>query len=170
MGQNLLFFLSKIFNNKTIAPLIKNTIQEVSPVTKKESVYQPIPFQIEKPTTNTLQLKSTMLGSPLEKQLSKDGMLSINSLQAHLNNPSTSMADRTMIQKVLNEKFAGQSKINYNDLRKAVSDEMVPLEKNFDSNYSNYGVGSLGYPGVQKESIEKAIETIKENSNICAGV
>lgn len=151
----------KMFGNKTITPVIKNTIQEVAPVTKNESVYQPTQFQIEKPTTNTLQLKSTMLGSPLEKQLSKDGMLSINSLQAHLNNQSTSMADRTMIQKVLNEKFAGQSKINYNDLRKAVSDEMVPLEKNFDSNYSNYGVGPLGYPGVKKESIEKAIENGK---------
>lgn len=149
----------KMFGNKTIAPIIQNTIQETIPTAKKESIYQPaVPFKIEQPTTNTLQLKSTMLGSPLEKQLSKDGTLSINSLQAHLNNQSTSMADRTMIQKVLDEKFAGQGRINYNDFRKAVSDEMVPLEKNFDSNYSNYGVGSLGYPGVQKSNIEKSIK------------
>ena len=143
---------------------VSKPIPQTTPIQiKLKPVVETTPFQIEQPTTNTLQLKSTMLGSPLEKQLSKDGTLSINSLQAHLNNQSTSMADRTMIQKVLDEKFAGQSKINYNDLRKAVSDEMVPLEKNFDSNYSNYGVGSLGYPGVQKESIEKAIEFGKKN-------
>ena len=125
---------------------------------KTKPIIESTSFQIERPTTNTLQLKSTMMGSPLEKQLSKDGMLSINSLQAYLNNPSTSMADRTMIRKVLDERFAGQPKINYNDFRKAVSDEMVPLEKNFDSAYSNYGIGSLGYPGVKKESIEKSIK------------
>lgn len=154
----------KMFKSKATTPVVENKVQEVAPVAKKESIYQSlVPFKIEKPTINTLQLKSTMIGSPLEKQLSKDGMLSINSLQAHLNNQSTSVADRTMIQKVIDEKFAGQSKINYNDLRKAVSDEMVPLEKNFDSEYSNYGVGALGYPGVKKESIEKAIENGKEH-------
>ena len=31
-------------------------------------------------------------------------------------------------------------------LEKAVSDEMIPLEKNFDSNYSNYGLAKIGYP------------------------
>lgn len=129
----------KMFGRKTIAPIIQNSISEAAPKVKEN-----IPFQIEQPTTKTLQLKSTMMGSPLEKQLSKDGMLSINSLQAHLNNPSTSMADRTMIQKVLDEKFAGQSKINYNDLRKAVSDEMVPLEKNFVAGYADYGLDRLG--------------------------
>lgn len=113
----------KIFN-KTTTPIVKNVVQEVAP---------------------TLHLKSTMTGSPLEKQLSKDGMLSINSLQAHINNQSTSVADKTMIQKVLDEKFAGQRKINYNDFRKAISDEMVPLEKNFDSNYSDYGISNIGY-------------------------
>lgn len=136
----------KMFNNKTTTPIVENVIQEATPIVKKESIYQhSVPFKIEQPNTNTLQLKSTMMGSPLEKQLSKDGMLSINSLQAHLNNPSTSIADRTMIRKVLDEKFAGQPKINYNDFRKAVSDEMVPLEKNFDSNFSNYGISNIGY-------------------------
>lgn len=136
----------KMFNNKTTTPIVENVVQEATPIVKKESIYQhSVPFKIEQPNTNTLQLKSTMMGSPLEKQLSKDGMLSINSLQAHLNNPSTSIADRTMIRKVLDERFAGQSKINYNDLRKAVSDEMVPLEKNFDSNHSNYGLKNIGY-------------------------
>ena len=112
--------MEKMFNNKTTTPIVENVVQEVAPIVKKESIRQPVaPFKIEEPTTNTLQLKSTMMGSPLEKQLSKDGTLSINSLQAHLNNQSTSIADRTMIQKVLDKKFAGQGKINYNDFRKS---------------------------------------------------
>jgi hypothetical protein len=116
------------------------------------------PFIIQEPTTNTLQLKSTMMGSPLEKQLSKDGSLNMKSLQVYLNNQSTSETDRAMIQKVLDEKFPGYEKVNYNEFRKAISDELVPLKKNFDSNHSNYGVGALGYPAAKKSSFEKAIQ------------
>ena len=168
MGMPMIFkgsskLYGKMFNNKTNTSIIENVVQEATPIVKKENIYQnSVPFKIEQPTTNTLQLKSTMMGSPLEKQLSKDGMLSINSLQAHLNNQSTSIADRTMIQKVLNEKFAGQQKINYNDFRKAVSDEMVPLKKNFDSNYSNYGVEKLGYSPNLQEGLLKHNQALND--------
>ena len=153
---------SKVLNKTD--DVVKNIVEEAIPILKKENIYQPsVPFKIEQPTTNTLQLKSTMMGSPIEKQLSKDGMLSINSLQAHLKNPSTSIADRKIIQKVLDEKFAGQLKINYNDFRKAVSDELIPLEKNFDYKFSNYGINKLGYSGAKRESIEESIEQGKRS-------
>jgi hypothetical protein len=45
------------------------------------------------------QLKSLMKGSPLEKQLSKDGTININSLNAHLKKASE--IERIIVEKVL---------------------------------------------------------------------
>ena len=56
----------KMFNNKTTTPIVENIVQESTPIVKKESTYQhSVPFKIKKPNHNTLQMKSTMIGSPL---------------------------------------------------------------------------------------------------------
>ena len=107
-----------------------------------------------------LHIKSTMSGSPLEKQLSKTGDININNLKAHIAKTEVGQQDKFIIDKVLNEKFAGKTKINYNDFRKAVSEELVPLERNIIPDYvfSNWGLDRLGFSGISKKSYESAIE------------
>jgi hypothetical protein len=61
------------------------------------------------------QLKSLMQGSPLEKQLSKDGTININSLNAHLKKASE--IERIIIEKVLSTKFPNQKSVDYNQLK-----------------------------------------------------
>jgi hypothetical protein len=110
-----------------------------------------------------LHIQSTKSGSPLEKQLSKTGQISRNSIISHISKPETSAADKFTLQKVLDEKFPNQNKIDYNDFRKAVSDELVDLERNIVTNYelTNWGLGPLGYPSAKKSSYELAIKNIK---------
>jgi hypothetical protein len=110
-----------------------------------------------------LHLKSTMSGSPLEKQLSKTGTINVNNIKSHIGKAETGNQDKFIIQKVLDEKFPGQTQINYDDFRKAVSEQLVPLERNtiLDYKHTNYGVGKLGYPAEQKSFYEDVINNTK---------
>jgi hypothetical protein len=113
-----------------------------------------------------LHIKSTMSGSPFEKQLSKTGELNVSNIQAHINKSDVSAADKFTLQKVLDEKFAGKQKIDYNEFRKAVQEEAVTLERNIieDDNWANYGVGRLDYPGLKPESYKSSIQNIIDES------
>jgi hypothetical protein len=110
-----------------------------------------------------LHLKSTMSGSPLEKQLSKAGTINVNNIKAHIGKAETGNQDKFIMQKVLDEKFPGQAQINYDDFRKAISEELVPLERNIvlDYKHTNYGVNKLGYPAEQKSFYENSIDITK---------
>lgn len=119
------------------------------------------------PITNTRQLKSTIKGSPLEKQLSKTGDISVNNIKAYINKAEVGQQDKFMIDKILNEKFAGKTKINYNDFKNALSEKIIPLERNVaEDAFSNYGVGKLGYPNPSKKSFDAAINHQKTEINI----
>ena len=77
------------------------------------------------------QLKGLMKGSQLEKQLSKNGTISINQLNAYFN--KASQLEREVANKVLAEKFAGQKTIDYNQFKKAVQDELVTYNRNYNA-------------------------------------
>ncbi len=85
-------------------------------------------FDLVSPIKGGWMLKGLMKGSPLEKQLSKAGTISINGLQAHLN--KASKLEQDVIGKILNTQFAGQKNIDYNALRKAVSDNLITYSRN----------------------------------------
>lgn len=69
------------------------------------------------------QLKGLMKGSQLEKQLSKNGTININQLNAYFN--KASQTEREIVNKVLAEKFSGQKTINYNQFKKDVQNELI---------------------------------------------
>jgi hypothetical protein len=119
-------------------------------------------WTINQPQTNTLQIKSTMSGSPLEKQLSKTGEINVNNIKAHIGKADVGQQDKFILDKVLNEKFAGKTKIDYNEFRKAVSEELVPLEKSFSNQYNTYGIGKLGYSSEDKVILQKSLDTYKK--------
>jgi hypothetical protein len=114
-----------------------------------------------------LHIKSTLTGSPLEKQLSKTGDINVNSIKSYLEKADVGEQDKFILNKILNEKFIGQNKINYNDFRKAVSEELVPLERNIipDYEHTNWGVGKLGYPPSKKSTYDSVLKYGKEQIN-----
>lgn len=160
VGKNLFKTGEKInVIDNAIKPITTSTNNIVEQTTKQ-------PWQLEE--LPGLHLKSTMSGSPLEKQLSKSGEININSVKAYLSKSEVGSQDKFILNKVLNEKFAGQNKINYNDLRKYVSDELIPLNKRFTEDYADYGINALGY--LKKTNLGdpfyKNIPLPKENTSI----
>ena len=134
----------------------KNFLVNGKPIQEKPS------WLLHEPQSNTLQIKSTMTGSPLEKQLSKTGEINVNNIKTHIGKAEVGQQDKFIVDKVLNEKFAGKTKIDYNDFRKAVSEELVPLEKSFDDAYSKYGVDKLGYNNKEKTILETSLNYDKK--------
>ena len=85
-------------------------------------------------------IKSLMEGNPLEKQLSKQGTISLNSLKAHI------AKGNAMEKEVMNaalQQFKGQDKIDYNDFRKAVQDSLIRYKRTPDTRFEEYGAGRL---------------------------
>ena len=123
----------------------------------------PEPWQIKE--MPGLHLKATMKGSPLEKSLSKTGEINVKNIEAYINKSDTPLTEKHYLQKVLNQNFAGQSKIDYNTFRKAVSEELISLDKTIipDYSFSNYGVDRLGYSGPKISNIEKSINFAKQS-------
>ena len=160
VGKNLFKTGEKInIIDNAIKPITTSTNNIVEQTTKQPCQLEELPG---------LHLKSTMRGSPLEKQLSKSGEININSVKAYLSKSEVGSQDKFILNKVLNEKFAGQNKINYNDLRKYVSDELIPLNKRFTEDYADYGINALGY--LKKTNLGdpfyKNIPLPKENTSI----
>ena len=114
---------------------IQQTQVQLKPVT-------PQPYQIE--NIPGYQLKSLMRGNPLEKQLSKSGTISVNSIRAQAN--KASQVEKAVIEKVLgSEEFAGQKSIDYNKFRRAVHDDLITYDVNPDGRFETYGMDRLGF-------------------------
>lgn len=98
------------------------------------------------------QIRSLIKGSPLEKQLSKDGTISVKQLQAYIGKNDVPKQDKYLIQQVLDNHIS-EKHLDYNQLRKEVSD-MIPkynisyadVENNLTyMMYEKYGLDRLGY-------------------------
>lgn len=89
-------------------------------------------------------IKSLQRGNILEKQLSKQGTISTNSIRALADNKNTSEVDRYILNKVL-ENHAGEKAIDYNTLRQEAQD-MIPEYRRVSQNmYADYGADRLGF-------------------------
>lgn len=86
------------------------------------------------------QLKGFMEGSPLEKQLSKDGTISIKQLNSYLAKQDKMTQD--IVGKVI-KNFEGQDKINYKDLRKVIQENLVKYEQSPTDMWDDYGINGL---------------------------
>lgn len=90
------------------------------------------------------QLKSFLRGNPLEKQLSKEGLINVANIRNTTKNASN--IEKKIIDKVLSEQFAGQKDIDYNALREAIQKELITYNRVKGEGYETYGLDRLGYP------------------------
>ena len=101
-----------------------------------------VPYEIH--PTPGYQLKILMEGNPLEKQVSKKGTVSINSIRAQAKKGSA--VEKSVIERVLqSEDYKGQKQVDYNDFKKRVQDELVQETTVPATKYKDYGVSGLGY-------------------------
>ena len=123
---------------------VQYTKYEPQPVQKPIAKPQLAPKQFEIEEIPGYQLKSLMRGNALEKQLSKQGTISVNSIRAHANKASD--VEKSVIDKILSsEEFAGQKSIDYNRFRKAVHDDLITYNVIPDAQYADYGIERLGF-------------------------
>ena len=123
-------------------PRVINQMREQRQNTSNHYAINPA-FDLISPIKGGWMLKGLMKGSPLEKQLSKAGTININGLQAYLN--KASKLEQDVIGKVLSTQFAGQKNIDYNNLRKAVSEELIRYSRVPQNAYAAYGMDRLGF-------------------------
>ena len=142
--EDLIKFTDDVPFNKGLGLSQRKLLQRSTSPTTPVTPSQPS-WSLIDPSTNTLQIKSTMKGSPFEKQLSKTGQISVSNITAHINKQGVGMQDKYILQKTLDEVFPGQTKIDYNEFKAAVSDQIVPLEKSITDNYADVGLEKIGY-------------------------
>ena len=88
-------------------------------------------------------LQSLMEGNALEKQMGKNGTVSVNNIKAMMK--SAKKVDQAVVDKVLaSEEFAGKKSIDYNQFRKAVQDELITYDRTPDTRWNKYGLSRLG--------------------------
>ena len=98
-------------------------------------------YQIERYPGYMLQ--SLMEGNALEKQIGKNGTVSVNNIKALMKNAKK--VDQAVVDKVLaSEEFAGKKSIDYNKFRKTVQDELITYNRTPDTRWNNYGIDRLG--------------------------
>lgn len=88
-------------------------------------------------------LGSLMEGNPLEKQLSKTGTVSVNSIRAQA--AKASKVDKSIIEDILSsEQFANQKSVDYNDFRKAIQGRLIDYYRTPSEHYAEYGANRIG--------------------------
>ena len=115
------------------------------PVIQSKMVEVPAPYEIGD-LGGGYMLKSLMRGNPLEKQLGKNGTVSVNNVRSLVGKGSK--VEQAVVDKVLaSEEFAGKKAIDYNKFRKAVQDELITYERESAPGlvYEDYGMDRLGF-------------------------
>ena len=114
------------------------------------------------------QIKMLMAGNPLEKQLSKTGMISINSIKALSNKASN--VEKSIVEKILNsDKFSGKKNVHYNTFKKAIQDELITYNKVPDGRYDSYGMERLGFSNRQVDDLPSLDTFTFESDRIPVG-
>lgn len=108
-----------------------------------------------------LHLQSTMDNGAISKIIEpKTGLINTEQALAIIGKESSGADKVTLIKKGLGENIP--KKMDYNEFRKVVQDQLIPLERQFATHSSNYGVGSLGYPSPKRSSFETALNNIDD--------
>ena len=117
-------------------PSSSNVVSSVDDVVKQ-------PWQLK--NLPGLHLKSTMFEGPISKIIeSKTGLINVEQALGIIGKESSGADKVALIKEGLGENIP--KKMDYNEFRKIVQDQLIPLETNInlDAN-SSYGLSSLGY-------------------------
>ena len=109
----------------------------------------PQPWQMQE--LPGLHLKSTMTEGPISKIVEpKTGLINTEQALAIIGKESGGADKVALIRQGLGENIP--KKMDYNEFRKLVQDQLIPLERQFATHSSNYGIGRLGYPATKRSS------------------
>jgi hypothetical protein len=103
-----------------------------------------------------LHLKSTMEGEAISKIVEpKTGLINTEQALSIIGKESGGADKVALIKQGLGENIP--KKMDYNDFRKVVQNQLIPLETNLAEHSSNYGLSNIGYPSPKRSSYDSAI-------------
>jgi hypothetical protein len=145
-------------------PSIQNSIDNIAtPNISQSASISPVAWQAQE--LPGLHLKSTMTDGPISKIVEpKTGLVNVEQALGIIGKESGGIDKVALIKQGLGENIP--KKMDYNDFRKTVQDQLIPLEKQFSTERSDYGIDRLGYtPGkfVTKEVGGKKIHTYESD-------
>jgi len=109
-----------------------------------------------------LHLQSTMENGAISKIVEpKTGLVNTEQALAIIGKESGGADKVALIKQGLGENIP--KKMDYNQFRKAVQDQLIPLETNLTEHASNYGLGKIGYPGPKRSTFEAAINNTNQD-------
>ena len=115
-----------------------------------------------------LHLSSTIEGGPISKIIEpKTGLINVEQALGIIGKESGGASKVDLIKKALGDELP--KKMDYNEFRKVVQDQLIPLERNFTMQRSNFGIDNLGFNkkvgmlgNTTREAAGAEIERIKE--------
>ena len=107
-----------------------------------------------------LHLKSTMSQGPIFKIVDKSGRINVEQALAIINKESGGKEKVNLIKQALGDNIP--KKMDFNDFRKATQEQLIPLERQFSTKNSNYGINRLGYLSPKRSSYDVAIQNTKD--------
>jgi hypothetical protein len=145
-------------------PSIQNSVDNIAtPNISQSASISPVAWQAQE--LPGLHLKSTMTDGPISKIVEpKTGLVNVEQALGIIGKESGGIDKVALIKQGLGENIP--KKMDYNDFRKTVQDQLIPLEKQFSTERSDYGIDRLGYtPGkfVTKEVGGKKIHTYESD-------
>lgn len=120
-----------------------------------------------------LHLKSTMEGEAISKIVEpKTGLVNVEQALAIIGKESGGADKVALIKQGLGNNIP--KKMDYNEFRKTVQDQLIPLEKQFSTHASDYGINRLGYNtpkmgGFNNRYVIKEAEAPLENQTLILG-
>ena len=144
-------------NNNNEYELIDATKAGSKLLNKTDDVGKQAPKQWQLEELPGLHLKSTMEGEAISKIVEpKTGLVNVEQALAIIGKESGGANKVALIKQGLGNNIP--KKMDYNEFRKVVQDQLIPLERQFATHSSNYGLGSLGYPSPKHSSFQFAIQ------------
>jgi len=109
-----------------------------------------------------LHLSSTVEGGPISKIVEpKTGLVNVEQALGIIAKESGGASKASIIKKALGKDVP--KKMDYNDFRKTVQDQLIPLDKEVVSTYrSSYGIDNIGYNKANRDIILNRINNTKE--------
>ena len=113
-------------------------------VSSVDDASKQVPKQWQLEELPGLHLKSTMEGQSISKIIEpKTGLINIEQALGIIGKESGGANKVSLIRKGLGENIP--KKMDYNEFRKVVQNQLIPLEKQFATHSSGYGIDRLGY-------------------------
>jgi hypothetical protein len=163
---------SSYLANPLYSSVVNQGVKEVvegSVVKQVDDVIQPAKSSFQVKELPGLHLQSTMENGAISKIVDKTGKINTEQAFGIIAKESGGAEKLAIIKKGFGDNIP--SKMDFNEFRKITQEQLIPLEKQFSTYRSNYGIERIGYQDITLNKnamidVENQIKYLIENEGI----